>query len=384
MHVLITGARAPACLEWARAFHHVGWRVTVADSLALPLTRASRAVDSYVRLPEASRNAAKWGAALAQVIEERAVDVVLPTCEEAFFLAFEKPRLPKRCRILVTDFAEMAALHHKGLFARRTIDWPVHAPETHGIESVEQLAPFLGHPEEWVFKPAFSRFAARTMIRPNAKAVAALRPSAADPWVAQRFVPGREHCSFSVLCEGRLTAHACYHPKYRVGRGSGIYFEPTEPTGVREFVEHFGRVTGYCGQVGFDFIESSSGEIFVLECNPRATSGVHLFAGQHAALVSAVLGTQNTVLEPSKRAGAIAMAMLVFGTWRYGWRGGGFWRDLFSAHDAIMSLRDPGPAFLQLVGLFEVAGRAIARRRPLLAAATEDIEWNGGPLGGEV
>ena len=38
MRVLILGARAPACLEWARAFSQAGWTVTVADSLAQPLS----------------------------------------------------------------------------------------------------------------------------------------------------------------------------------------------------------------------------------------------------------------------------------------------------------------------------------------------------------
>ena len=53
MRVLILGARAPACLEWARAFEHAGWKVTVADSLAHPLSRFSRAAERFVRLPEA-------------------------------------------------------------------------------------------------------------------------------------------------------------------------------------------------------------------------------------------------------------------------------------------------------------------------------------------
>jgi len=41
MHVLILGARAPACLEWARAFDEAGWTVSVGDSLGQPLSRFS-------------------------------------------------------------------------------------------------------------------------------------------------------------------------------------------------------------------------------------------------------------------------------------------------------------------------------------------------------
>lgn len=39
MRVLILGARAPVCLEWARAFRSVGAYVCVADSLSVPLAR---------------------------------------------------------------------------------------------------------------------------------------------------------------------------------------------------------------------------------------------------------------------------------------------------------------------------------------------------------
>lgn len=51
MHVLILGARAPACLEWARSFDEAGWTVSVGDSLSHPLSRFSRSAQHFVRLP---------------------------------------------------------------------------------------------------------------------------------------------------------------------------------------------------------------------------------------------------------------------------------------------------------------------------------------------
>ena len=65
MRVLILGARAPACLEWARAFSQAGWTVTVADSLAQPLSRFSRAAEHFVRLPEPRHDPEAWIEALA-------------------------------------------------------------------------------------------------------------------------------------------------------------------------------------------------------------------------------------------------------------------------------------------------------------------------------
>lgn len=381
MHVLITGARAPVCLEWARAFGVSGWRVSVADSLKWPLTRGSCYVASYFSLPEPRTDVAAWGQALRHIVDAEHIDLVLPTCEEAFYLAHQHARLPAACRVVVDDFDKMTMLHHKGRFADITAGWPVSAPHSVQITQPAQLVACRDN-ADWVFKPAYSRFAARTLIRPPAAVLDSIEPSISDPWIAQRFVDGKEFCSYSVFVSGRLTAHACYHPKYRVGRGAGMYFEPANPPAIRDFVERFGHTMAYTGQVGFDFIESADGKMYVLECNPRATSGLHLFCDQPSALVDALLGRSAGVLEPhAGMQGMVGFAMVLFGVPRYGWRSHAFWRDLRAAPDAIMRKGDAMPALYQLLAFSEIAWRAARRRRPLLVAATEDIEWNGTSLG---
>lgn len=398
MHVLILGARAPACLEWARAFRAAGWQVTAGDSLAWPLTRASNAIHHYLRLPEPRSETRAWLAALKAYIETHAVDLVLPTCEEAFYLAHGRDRLP--CRVMTPDFALMHRLHHKGWFAEMIQDWPVAAPETHLLASREDVAAFIrsSFPRrresrlsdpldsrlrgndvmDWVFKPAYSRFANRALIKPTAAALSDIRPTADQPWVAQRFVAGREHCSFSILLDGRLTAHACYHPRYRVGRGSGIWFEPTDPAPIRAFLERFGTQTGYTGQVAFDFIESPDGRCHAIECNPRATSGVHLFDDQPQALVAALLGAEG-VLTPTAAPRQVALAMLLFAAPKHLFDRQ-FWRDYRRARDVVTRPGDRAPLPAQIPSLAEIVGRAIARRCGLLAAATADSEWNGQPM----
>lgn len=393
-HVLILGARAPVCLEWARAFHASGWRVCVADSLAWPLSRASRAVDACVRLPEPRQDPAAWGAALAEVIRQRDIGVLLPTCEEVFYLAHVQALglLPVGCRVLTSGFELLHRLHHKGRFAALTAGWPIEAPPTRTLTSAAELQALRAEPgfraADWVFKPAYSRFATRTLIRPtDATVQATVQPAPTQHWVAQRFVAGREHCSFSLLSQGRLTAHACYHPRHRVGRGSGIWFEPTDPPALRAFVERFGQETGYTGQVGFDVIEDAQGRCHVLECNPRGTSGAHLFDDQPQALVRALLDTPaagTPVLSPTPHPRMVGLAMLLFAfpdmLVRRPAGLGALWRDTAAARDVIARPGDPGPLTAQLVGVAEIAARALRRRSGLLAASSADIEWDGQPL----
>jgi len=380
MHVLILGARAPACLEWARAFHAAGWYVSAGDSLRWPLTRASRAVDNYFYLPEPRHDPTGWIAALREIVESRRIDVILPICEEVFYLGAGLDSLP--CRVMTMPLPLLHELHHKYRFACMTAGWPAPAPETHLLESAESLAGFADASAEWVFKPVYSRFANRTLIRPAPRALAQVRPTSVEPWVAQRFVAGREHCSYSLLVAGRLTAHACYHSRYRLGRGAGIYFEPTNPPAIRAFVERFGETTGYTGQVAFDFVETPDGRCQVIECNPRATSGVHLFDDQPAALIAALLGEPSAeVLLPTPKLRMGGLAMLLFAAPRH-LVNRDFWRDFSAAHDIVVRSGDWPPLLSQLPALFEIIGRALGRRRGLLAAATADIEWDGQPIPG--
>lgn len=380
MHVLILGARAPACLEWARAFSASGWTVSVGDSLAWPLARSSQSVNNFIRLPEPRSNPHAWVDALAERIRQDAIDLILPTCEEVFYLAHGLPQLTPLCRVLTSDFELLHRLHHKGRFAEMTRGWQVEAPETRLLQDHEDCLALAAEHRDWVFKPAYSRFASRTLIRPDIRAVEALHPTPDQPWVAQRFVAGDEHCSFSLLVNGQLRAHACYRPLYRVGRGSGIYFQPVQPAAVRAFIEAFGQATGYSGQVGFDFIADAEGRFHVLECNPRATSGIHLFDDQPTALVN-TLNTVGEALLPSSTPRMVALAMLLIGAPRH-FASRTFWSDYRAARDVILRDGDLGPLAAQLLGVGEIAMRALLRRRGLLAASTADIEWDGQPLDG--
>jgi len=381
MHVLILGARAPACLEWARAFQHAGWTVTVADSLAQPLSRFSRAAEHFVRLPEPKANPQAWIDALATVICQQSVDLLLPTCEEVFYLAHGLERLRPLCRVFTSAFELLHRLHHKGDFATMTQGWAVAAPPTQVLYDPAALQALAAEGENLVLKPAYSRFASQTLIRPSAAQLAKIQPSRAAPWVAQDFVAGQEYCSFSVLVDGQLRAHSCYQPRYRVGRGSGIYFQACAPLPIRAFLEQFGRETGYTGQVGFDFIEDAQGRFHVLECNPRATSGVHLFDNQRSQLVAAL--SENTGANPPLQATLeprmIALAMLLLAAPQRACSRP-FWNDYRQARDVIVQDGDRGPLLAQLLSLSEIIGRALTRRCGLLAASTADIEWNGQAL----
>jgi hypothetical protein len=102
-----------------------------------------------------------------------------------------------------------------------------------------------------------------------------------------------------------------------------------------------------------------------------------LFADQPAALVAALLGDQpGEVLLPSAKLRMGGLAMLLFAAPRH-LADRDFWRAFAAARDIVIRPDDWPPLLAQIPALLEIIGRALGRRRGLLAAATADIEWDG-------
>ncbi|WP_434777866.1 hypothetical protein [Neisseria sp. Ec49-e6-T10] len=378
MHILILGARAPACLEYARAFKQSQWHVTVADSLQRPLTRYSAAIDHFLYLPAPRYKLQEWTDTLIHYIQTNKVDLVLPMCEEVFYLSYQKPLLAKYTQVLVDEFELMRVLHHKGLFAQLVESWPIKAPETFILSDQTKLGLYKEQSEHFVFKPAFSRFASLTLVCPKAKLLDQIRIEAFNPCIVQKFIKGTEYCSYSILHQGKVTAHSCYQPTYRAGKGAGLYFVPQNIKAILDFVMYFGRKTRFTGQVAFDFIEDETGDFFVIECNPRGSSGVHLFFNQHQALVNALTHHSNALLTPNhQQALASKFAMVAVGLPKSLKKFRQWKIDFHMAKDIVFDPEDPKPSLNQYKSTYEALCLALKYKKSLWQAITEDIEWNG-------
>jgi ATP-grasp domain len=383
--VLLTGSRAPATLDLARHFYRAGHEVYLVDSLHLPLARLSRmAKKSFVVTPPTS-NPSKYVEDLVAIVRRHQIDLVIPTCEEIFFIAARIESFSGLADVFAEPLSKLAILHNKWTFVQQVaaLNEAVQAPETHLLSSSDEVESFLNQhtPTEWVFKPVYSRFAARTLIRPNRTQAVCLQPTSCDPWVVQRCIRGQELSTYSVVQSGRLRAHACYRSKYRVGPGSGIYFLNHVEPRIQQFVEQFVMRNGFTGQIGFDFMLGNDSQVYVLECNPRATSGLHLLHSE--PLVDAFLNIDGPLIATtSEKPASLILIMLLF-AFPESIRQGRFvamLRDLWKARDVMFAWHDPGPFLFSPLSLLEVFFKAFRQRKLLTQAATDDIEWNGEPL----
>jgi predicted ATP-grasp superfamily ATP-dependent carboligase len=382
-NILITGGRAPVALELARVFHRAGHTVFMAESLRGHLSQPSAAVKANFVVPAPRQETGAFLAALKKIVEQNQIELLIPTCEEVFHIAKGLNDLP--CHVFTEPLAKLDSFHNKWKFASSASDFGLRVPDTILIQNQDNLMNAYSQWKELVLKPVYSRFASRALILPQLRDVMSKLTFASD-WVAQEFIAGQQFCTYSVCQNGQITAHTTYPTIFTAGQGATIAFEHVDHPAIFQWVKTFVERFQVTGQVSFDFIQSEDGQVYALECNPRATSGVHLLAS-HPQFVESFLGVSVTLrhaqgrhlVTPPGNKRMLASAMLIYGL-PSALVDGSFraWLKTFlHSDDVILDFKDPLPFLLQFRSLLFYLKLAHEKGISLLEASTFDIEWNG-------
>ena len=397
--VLITGARAPAALEWARQFAAAGWRVLAADSMPHPLASWSRAVERTFRVPPARQEPEGFVKAVADICHDEAVDLVMPVCEEIFELVRGVGQLPDGTRLWADCFRRLGELHDKGAFLALASRLGLLVPETNLITRTDDVRSLNG---SWFLKPCFSRFAVEgrhwrgesgSASPKNEAWLGRQEISLRRPWVAQEFLSGQGWCAYALAESGKVLALACYPVEWTAGAGACVAFTARPHPGVESWVRHFVESAALTGQMAFDFIDVPGRGVLPLECNPRATSGIHLLP-RAAQILSGALGRasdgdgpvrpktpiRSFASSPADASAMLSVPMLIYGLPQAVCRGAAMeWlRTWRTARDVTSVPGDAGPAWLG--NAWTLAWFAKEARRlqcSPTAATTADLEWNG-------
>jgi glutathione synthase/RimK-type ligase-like ATP-grasp enzyme len=380
----MTGARSPAALEFSRLLVKSDVQVFLADSLRFPVSRSSRTITEFFHIPAPVDDLEKYIKSLEEIIRSHQIDLFIPLCEEVFYVSKYLERLSQICTVFCDSHEKLLQFHHKFNFLKSAEGLGIGVPTTQLIRSTQELARFKNESNQYVFKAAYTRFAANTLIQPSFEDLMSIEIAPGNPWVAQQFLKGKEYCSFSVAVRGNLTAFSCYYPKYRLGAGSGVFYEEVQHSIIQTFVENFVRKHEYTGLVGFDFIEVEDGQVFVIECNPRSTSGIHLFSGQAHFVNCFELSDSSEKSDQATRTPIPGdNRMITFGMllcfFQYvsprllmAWI-----RDVWRTRDALFSWSDFLPPYYMMVSFGEIIYRSVTRKTSLHAAGSADTEWNG-------
>jgi len=380
-NILLTSGRASVTLHLARLFEKAGHTVFVAESMKYHICLYSNAVKKNFIIPSPRFNKDEYIRALIDIIQREKIDLLIPTCEEVFYISEKIDELSDYCKVFTDKSDKLKNLHNKHQFITGIENCKIKAPETLLINSQEELNRQLTFTEfqKAVIKPVYSRFSAKIkIISKFDKNIPDIDISEKNPWILQEFIEGSQFCTYSIVQNGNINAHTAYPTTFTAGIGSSIAFKNKDYPEVFTWISEYVKKINYTGQIAFDFIETPGKKVYVIECNPRATSGIHLF--DEINLTEAFFENPKEIITPNKLAKVmILLAMLTYGLASINscskllrWI-----KTFFSSKDIVFKISDPLPFVHQFFILGILGFIGLKNKIKITEVSTMDIEWNG-------
>jgi hypothetical protein len=375
MRILLTSSRAPVTLELIRALAGEGHEVFATDTFAPTLGSHSRRLCHHFLTPPPRQAPDAFGESLLRLVTDHRIDWLIPTCEEVFHVGRHHEKLSAVTNVLCPPLSELDRWHNKFTFQEHAAARGLLTPWTKLVRDPGELTAALSHCPRFLLKPAYSRFAVRIITNCGPRAgqtpLSACKPSPSEPWLVQEFVEGEAECGYSVVHQGRITVHCSYRTPHRVNAGAGVSFLSVHGEPLLAIARRLLEGTRFTGQVSLDVLRAADGRRYLLECNPRATSGIHLL--RPAALVRGLLDPQAPVwVEPPWSYQQLLLLVLAQNPLRLLADPPRAW-----CRDVVLTLRDPLPALMQLFQMGHFLAGSRRRRLGLIEETTQDIEWNG-------
>ncbi|KAI9885717.1 MAG: hypothetical protein M1823_002482 [Watsoniomyces obsoletus] len=351
LNVLLTNGRFPVTLDLARQLKLAGHRVYVVDPMHYHVCKFSTAVRKSYYVPAPHVDPAGYIRAVLHAIDDSHIDLVLPMHEEIFYLAeSDEPKIQKR--LFAPPFEVLLRLHNKWEFSQWLTAGGLDTPKAWLIRNMDDVRQ-LDSSKEYALKPVFGRSASKVFhLKPGKPLPDDCDVDEENHYIAQEWTYGERLCTYAVVRQGQIRASAIYPVQDTIDGSSSVYFKAVEHPRIQEYVERLiARLGEFTGQLAFDFITTADGRVLVIECNPRSTSGIHLFSRtpELAYMFGETSPTKPPVVARPGPKKQVAPAMLMVPLkshpnvkqWiRHLFR-------LMSTRDVMFNARDLGPTLMQ-------------------------------------
>lgn len=370
---LLTLGRLPKALDIAEALSRAGWKVIIAEPFGWHLCRVSRHVAKSFAVTAPNTNQVKYLEELVHLIRQENVSLVVPVSEEALHATLIEPNLPKHVRLYSVPQLRLQELHDKYRFNKLAASLGLRVPETHLLGSAE--AAEFAERHEYVLKPVCTCSGKGFSVHERG---AALPDTMNLPvTIVQQKMNGALKSTFSVVNRGRVIGTVVYKASILSGTVAVAFERLDGEDQVEEWVNEFSEKSKYTGFLSFDMMEDENGVPHAIECNPRATSGIHFVSRE--SLAGAILGPDfQTRLDfrPYKVMQQFFPCLTETQTALF--RRDGFLhkaKTLITAKDVNFSITDPLPLWLMPFTSWEIMRRSFLEGQSFGEASTFDIAW---------
>lgn len=372
--VLITGSRNIVALDFSRALSDHGHIVYIADTWHFPMVKNQVGIHTYFKIPSPRFSLTNYLSSLITIITEHEIDVIIPMCEEAFYISAIKAKLSCHCDVFTPDFSLMRRLHDKLDIMRLASNCGIRTPQTTLLKSKEQFEAL--NPDEIIVKARFSRFGHHVLN--GTVAVKQLDTLLVQGnYIVQQKIFGKEYCTYALAKAGKVLCQTVYDPVYRLPHSAAMYFQPHSHPKIAMFVSAFVKKHCITGQIGFDIIDDGN-EIYLIECNPRGNSGIHcLHNTDFGSLLfqDKIIDPKNNTEQPVMLGYAMWLIMLprmLFTGRLTEWR-----HAMKQARNVLRHHRYRFLSFSGLATIAELLWLMLKNKQSFRMASTNDIEWNG-------
>ena len=225
-----------------------------------------------------------------------------------------------------------------------------------------------------VIKPRLSCSGAGVSIRDAGAAL--LSAEKTDRHVVQQKMPGPAYSTFTIATRGKPLVTICYRSLLESGSVSVCFEQVSVPDSITDFIERAVQASSYTGMISFDFMQDEHSDWRAIECNPRATSGIHFLLADdiYTALVDGA--PSATQLPDGRRQVFWSSLQQVEGALFKGRVDKRGWANLFSTRDITWRWSDMKPFLLMSFVVAPYLYKAIKARRPLSEIFMTDVGWH--------
>lgn len=362
---LLTGSRHVVALIEARKLHQTGVEVHTADSVDFEYTAYSHAVKKHHVVPSVRFNEEGYIHALCTIIRKQGIHELIPLGEESFYIAKHMQRIrdahPKLV-IHTQELATLTSLHNKWQFYTLAKKLRLPVPDTALVTSDTEVEVWrAGNMQHAIIKPVYSRFGHAVIELPAGTKLKPRRVDWQQKHIIQTYITGTPFSSFSAQKNGEVV---CYeNPLSLTVPGAMAAARRIQtPKEVRTIDAAIRAKLGYTEQLGLDFIRTPTGEIFLLEANPRATIGRVLL---HQPRIQSRIMMLHHLLSGMIPARSLAH----------------YWYIVLRYPDTVWSWFDLLPAYMSQIRSKGLATYIRFRKRHpntgFQAYSTYDMEYNG-------
>ncbi|PRP81236.1 hypothetical protein PROFUN_02070 [Planoprotostelium fungivorum] len=343
LRILLTNGRFPVSLDLSRQLRAAGHTVMVIDPMHFHVCKFSKTTKKSVQVPVPREDSVGFLSAVKKVINEERIQMVIPMHEEIFFLAQD----PEIAEILFAPtFDQLMTLHNKWEFSEKMKSIGLDVPEAYLCKSVEDVKK-LDRSRDWALKPTFGRATSGLHhLKANEELPEDLDVNGDNEHIAQVWMTGKMYCTYSVVRNGEVKSTAIYPVIDTIDGSSCVYFQSIDHHGIKSYIERIASAMHLTGQLAFDFIEAE-GRLISIECNPRSTSGIHLFSKVDflaEAFTNPSAPRRDAPIDV-KRQLAPGMLMYKPQTGVKPWLS--HMKRLMTSRDVLFSIRDPSPSLMQ-------------------------------------